>query len=564
MKKLLALLLALAMVFALAACGNNNAQSSNPSDSGSDKGGLDNQQSQGSLEDTANIDNTYVKDEMILGWASATSLTPWGTRNNTPGNYEVYEMLYECDAKGEMYPLLADATYEGSYMAGCDHEPGSGVYTVKIYDYIKDHAGNPVTASDVAYSFMYQYENENTSGWNDLINVEATDDTTVVFTFKEDQDGVGELLNIFCRCFIVSEAAHKASPSQFANDMCGTGPYKFVDYVSGSSVTLEKNEDYWQTNDELRRQEQQANVQKIVYQFIDETAQRVIALKTGTVDFVHEMSADGCTDFLDGGEYADQYNVYSYQAKFVNYLDPNCGEDSIMSDVNMRLAVFNAIDLDGLVTALGGTASRLYSYATGYYTDFDWVDWASKDNYNTRTGVDPTVVKGYLDAAGYNNETLILVTTNNGNMGDVAAIIAAQLMAQGINVETKVLDNSSANALIAESDGWDLSLGMMAGDQNVTVWAHDFSWGNTADGDRTINFIRDQEWEDLLNLCCTEAGHTPENMEKWWDHATENAYTMGLFTSNVYEVLPEDMTYYVLGDKLMPLTGASTYAAPEA
>ena len=149
-------------------------------------------------------------------------------------------------------------------------------------------------------------------------------------------------------------------------------------------------------------------------------------------------------------------------------------------------------------------------------------------------------------------------------MGDVAAIIAAQLMAQGINVETKVLDNSSANALLAESDGWDLSLGMMAGDQNVTVWSHDFSWGNTADGNRTISFITDQEWEDLLNLCCTEAGHTPENMEKWWDHAIENAYTMGLFTSNVYEVLPEDMTYYVLGDKLMPLTGASTYAAPEA
>lgn len=563
MKKLLALLLALAMVFALAACGNN-AQTSNPSDSGSGNSGLDNQANQGALENTDNIDNTYVRDQMVLAWASATSLTPWGTRNNTPGNYEVYEMLYECDAKGEMYPLLADATYEGSYMPGCDHEDGSGVYTIKIYDYIKDHAGNPVTASDVAYSFMYQYQNENTSGWDDLISVEAADPTTVVFTFKEDQDGVGELLNILCRCFIVTEAAHKASPSQFANDMCGTGPYKFVEYVSGSSVTLEKNEDYWQTNDALRRQEQQANVKKIVYQFIDETAQRVIALKTGAVDFVHEMSADGCTDFLDGGEYADQYNVYSYQAKFVNYLDPNCSEDSIMSDINMRLAVFNAIDLDGLVTALGGTCSRLYSYATGYYSDFTWVDWASKDNYNTRTGVDSAAVKGYLDAAGYNGETLILVSTNNGNMGDVSAIIAAQLMAQGINVETKVLDNSSANALIAESDGWDLSLGMMAGDQNVTVWSHDFSWGNTADGNRTINFITDQAWEDLLNLCCTEEGHTAENMEKWWDHAIENAYTMGLFTSNVYEVLPEDMTYYVLGDKLMPLTGASTYAAPEA
>lgn len=563
MKKIIALLLALCMLFALVACGNKSADTPSnnaPADTGSSsvKEQLQEQEIQKEME-TAEVDNTYTRPSITLAQGTATTLTPWGTKNGTPGAYEVYEMLYECDAKGEMYPLLADATYNGSYMPGCDHEKGSGVYTVKIYDYIKDHKGNEITASDVAFSFMHQFQNEATSGWNDLQTVEAKDDTTVVFTFAKEQSDVGQLLNIFCRQFIVDENEYKADEGGFSTTMCGTGPYKFDSYTSGSSLTIVKNEDYWQTNADLRRQEQQANVEKITYQFIDETSQKVIALKTGAVDFVAEMSADGCKDFLDGGEYADKFNVYAYQAKFVNYLSPNCSPESIMSDINMRLAVFNAVDRQGLVTALGGIDTPLTSYATSYYSDYSYVDWAAKDNYNTREGVDSAAVKDYLTKAGYNGEKVVLVSQN----GDAATVVAGMLQAQGINCEAKILDRNSAQAVAADPTAWDLDLGMMAGDFNVTVWLHGFSYGNT-DGTHTQTFVVDQEWEDLLNLCCTEDGHTPENLEKWWDHAVENAYTMGLYAGTAQVILPEDMTVFVQGDKLTPLTGASTYAAPEA
>lgn len=561
MKKLIAILLALCMVLSLAACGGSGASNTPAEPTDSVKEQLENQENQDSLENIENADNTYIKDEITIAWKTATSLTPWGTSNDTPGNYEVYEMLYECDAKGQIYPLLADATYEGNFMPGCDHEAGSGVYTVKIYDYIKDHQGNAITAEDVAYSFMYQFENESTSGWGDLVSVEAADPTTVVFTFTEDQNGLGELNNILCRCFIVDEEAHNASSSGLVNEMCGTGPYKFDSYVSGSTLTLVRNADYWQTNEELRRQEQQANVEKIVYQFIDESAQRVVALKTNAVDFVHELDSNSSLDFADGGEFADQYNVYTYQAKFVNYLTPNCSPESLCSDVNLRLAILNAIDQDGLITALGGTNTRIYSYCSGYYSDYDMVDWAAMDNYNTRTSVDPEVVKGYLEAANYNGEKLVLITAGGA---DAAAIIAAQLAAHGINVEVQALDFSSARAAEGDPKAWDLNLGMMAGDYNVTVWLHGFSFQNTAEGDHSANFVYNKEWDDLLNLCCTGDGHTAENLQAWWQMTVDNAYTMGLYTGNIYDVIPEDMTYVALGDKLTPLPGACTFAAPEA
>jgi ABC-type transport system substrate-binding protein len=178
------------------------------------------------------------------------------------------------------------------------------------------------------------------------------------------------------------------------------------------------------------------------------------------------------------------------------------------------------------------------------------------DNYNTRTAVDAAKVKEYLDAAGYKGEKLVLLTSDNP---DPANVIAGMLTQQGINVEVKALDNASANALMAETEGWDLLFGRMAGDYNVTVWQHGFSYGNTPTGDRTMYHLVDDEWEEMLNTCLDQEGHTPENMKAWWEHCAKNAYAMGLYTGVTYDIMPEDMVFLTFGDKLTALTGASIY-----
>ena len=543
MKKILALLLALTMVFALVACG---PKADTPDPGKTDVPGVS--------EQPGNTDAPApVREEIVVATRTATALTPWGTNNGTPGNYEVYEMLYECDSKGNMYPLLADARVEGNILPGCNNVPGSGVYTVKIYDYIKDHKGNAITAEDIAFCYNYQRENAETKGWNDLQKVEALDATTVQFTFAKDQTNVGQLLNILCRQFIVDEQEFKADQGGFTTTMCGTGPYKFVKYESGSALYLERNEDYWQTNAELRRPEQQANLKKITYKFIDETSQQVIALKTGTVDLVSGMAdLDAAKAFADGGEFADKFSVYQYQQKFVNYLNPNCSEQSIMSDINMRLAVFNAIDRQGLVTALGENFSPLYAYANNYYGDYEWVDFEGMDNYNTRKSVDPAVVKSYLDKAGYKGEKIVLIAQDS----DPATIIAGMLQAQNINCEAKILDRTSMQQTQGDPAAWDLEMGMMAGDANVTVWQHGLDWGKT---NMTSNFIADKEWKGLLDKCQTQEGHNAENMKAWWEYAVENAYTMGLYAAKTNVIIPQDMVTLVMGDKEGILAGASIY-----
>lgn len=393
-KKVISVILAVSMVASMTACGSasgssgggaTNDTTSQTEAPGEEKADAAVVENSASLTDKANIDNTVERDSITIGWQDATTLAPWGTNNDTPGNYEVYEMLYECTSNGERYGVLADES-KGDFEPGCDHEDGTGIYTVYIYDYIVDHAGNPITASDVAFSYNYQFNNETTSGWDDFIEATAVDDYTVQFEFSKEQSNLGWFDNFFCRCFIVNEDSYNASASKLANDMCGSGPYKFVSYTSGSNLVLEKNENYWQ-KDELRHQEQQANVKNLTFQFVSENVQRVNGVATGSLDMVQDMAFESITDFVEGGQYADKANVQAYSQKFIYYLDPNCSEDSPMHDENLRKAVFSAIDQDGLITALGGAYSRLYAYANDYYSDYDMVDWAGLDNYNSKTSV---------------------------------------------------------------------------------------------------------------------------------------------------------------------------------
>ena len=576
MKKTLALLLALAMVLGLAACGGQQSGNAGTSDNSNPAPNAAEtlQENNAALDsDVSNVENTgYIKDYIALNCFAATSLTPWGTSNDTPGNYEVYEMLYECDALSRIYPLLADADrggsyiYQGSPLPGCDHEDGTAVYDVYINDCIYDHNGNHITASDIAFSYNWQKDNEAVSGWNKIVSIEAIDDTTVRFTFTEEVTGVGGLTDIFCRCFIVSEKSFNDSGDQLVGEMVGTGPYKFVSF-DGTAITLERNEDYWQLKaGRTPRQEQMANVQTIVYRMISETSQVVIGLKTGDLTACPEFNnADDANTFSGNPNFQITY----YPQKFVNYLNANNDPASPMSDVNLRKAVYYAVDIDFLIEATGGTYQRLYAYANYYggYNDASWFKWEEMDNYNTYTGGAiegigsnrAEVVKYYLDQSNYKGEKLILLTNGGGD----SEVIVGMLAQYGINAEVKVVDRTSGNTAMADPTQWDLTNGMMAGDNIAVVWEHGFGVANTGTG-KTSNFIDNPEWSALLELCNTAEGHTKENMEAWWQMAVENAYTMGLYATNTYMVLPADMVSPVQGDKLTFLPGACTWAAPEA
>lgn len=503
---------------------------------------------------------------ITVAFTAATSLSPWGTSNSTPGNYEVYEDLFEVDPEGNVFPVLADGSRGGNNPAGVmgyDHEEGSLVYTVYVWDYITDHNGNKVDAYDVAWSYNYQWKNEIVSGWGVLESVVALDETTVEFTFNKELTGVGEFEQIFTLCFIVSEESYNNSSSQLLSEMVGTGPYKMESYTSNVELTLVRNDDYWQTNDEYRHQAQQANVEKIVYKFMNEAATRILSFKTGEIDLSDDIESKYIAEFDEGGEYSDDYKVFTYPAGLIYNLWLNCSEEALTGDINMRLAIYYAIDTEALVRLMGGDEAGYFlakSFGNTVKSDYN-EDWeTSMETYNNYYGSEEeraALVNQYLEAAGYNGEAVRFVYQSD--MSEIATAVIGLLNQYGITVEPHGTDHAGATTIKNQADQWEIDFGQWGGDYLVLEWQHAYDWANTTDADHTVNFIYDQEWQSLLELCYTAEGHTDENMERWVEMLYENAYGMNLFNTSKNIIYPSYITSLYRNNKLVILPGACEY-----
>lgn len=564
MKKIIAMLLALAMMLALVACGGkDNGNGEQPDASDNVQNIVDS--NQGNVaQDNTEIKEAVVIDKVTQLDTAPTNLDP--TAMNNSGMlflWHVYEMPYQMSGfGGELVPVLADAT-KGSFKAGMDHEAGSPDYTLYIREGIIDHAGNELKASDVKFSYDTMVGSGNARGWAQFESCEVVDDYTVKLTFKRELNLAGELTTFFARIFFFTEAAYQASESGFVSDACGTGPYKLESFASGSNMTLVKNDDYWCAPEDMTNQIQQANVQTIEFVYAQETTSQIVALSTGDADFTQNLSLADVSDFQDGGKYADDYNVHVYWDNLTNCLLPNCHEDSLMGDVNMRLAVFYAIDVDALATMqsadVPGSFRACYGMGNPNFPDFS-DSWSSWENYQTVT--DQAKVDEYLKAAGYNGETLEIIAMA-GDTETIATIVVGMLEAAGIKSHITLVDRSTQNVIKGTTDEWDISVESWASnDYIVNVWDKLYKSVNDEGYiSESGQYIKD---DHLLELCLnakTEEGHTQENVDAAQQYMIENAYCMGLTQKCGVLVYPSNVDALYLTDKNQVVVGATTYTA---
>ena len=560
MKKVIALALALCMVLALCACGSSSASTASTdtaSTAASSDAAAANQPdiavSYGNTDvaESEVIDSiTYIQDTQV------SSLNIWDIRTLTPGIvYEIYEMLYGVDDSGEFYPILADAN-RGSWMPGCDHEEGSGDYTIYIYDYITDSAGNHITANDVKFCFDNYRAAGFESGWNAFLSEEVVDDTTIILHCDGELNKLGELQNILCRAFIVSEAAYNASPSQMANDACGTGPYVLTEFVPDTKLVVTARDDYWQTNEELMNPIQKANIKEITLSIISEDTQKVIGLETGNIDIAEKVGQTQVDQLIADG-YGDNYNVYSKAGNMIVYLYCNCHEDSICSNEALRKAILTAVDNESVAMLSNMGQDAVYGLGSSFYPDYN-TDW--EGSFALYQTPDEATIKALLDEAGYNGEPVTVMCANFTSA--YAEPVQALLEQYGINVDLQILDGGMTTTAQSDPTEWDVMFGYMAADDYVVnYWSHllDVTGGYVEGYNQ--NFIADETFQDMLHECMTIDGHTEENMLAFLNYVDEHAYAKGMCTGASILVYPTNMTSVVFTDKGYIVPGACTFAA---
>ena len=533
MKKLLSMILALSMVLALlAGCGGDKNQSnSTPTDNNEVAQSAIDKNKDEVISTEADNETTIKKITQIDN--APSNLDPTAM-NNSGMNFlwEIYEMPYQLTGfGGDLLPVLADAS-KGSFEKGMDHEDGSNEYTLYIRDDIVDHAGNNITASDVVFSYEWMVGSGNARGWSQFESVEAVGDYAVKLTFKRELNLVGELTTFFARIFIVSEKAYNDSPSGLISDACGTGPYKVKEYVSGSKMVLEKNEDYWWPEGEaFNWQGQAANAETIEIVYANEAASMIIALGNGEADITANLTLANAVDFQDGGQYSDQYDIYTFWDNLTYCLLPNCHEDAVTGDINMRLAIFYAASVEGMVAALAedvpGSYRACYGMGNPNFPDFS-DSWANWDNYETKS--DPDLVQKYLDAAGYNGETVNIICMGGGQEETIATYLNGALDAYGIKSAITLVDRTTQTITKADPTKWDISVESWASsDYIVNVW--DKLWKSNNDQgyiSESGQFIKDDEFLDMCLKVKAAEGHNQEAVDAVQQHIIDNAYAMGV------------------------------------
>lgn len=428
---------------------------------------------------------------------------------------EVCERLFGYTEDGDLYGVLAK-----------DYERDGLTYTVNLYDYITDSAGNQMTASDIVFCLDKMVEKGNTSALN-FEKYEATGDYTVEITVNNNN--VATFENSIAGLYFVTQAAYEASSDDMSVDPVGTGPYKVDAYETGSTLTLVKNENYWQKPELCKALEQQANTEKIVYSMITEAAQIVVGLETGALDFAF-VDFSAAERFGEGGEAANHFCAEAIKTWGGNALFFNMSDKSVFKDnIALRKAVLYGIDRQAIIDGVfEGHAINPKTYGQTRYPDAD-PNWDNEDYFE----YDPDYAKECLKEAGYapGELSLKLMFPTSSYCNSMAEIIQAYLDMIGIKVEVLSYENALYNSYKTDPTQYDMMFNGSGGPGTITrIWNNQLNKNiYTSDGAYCAGFLNDPHLQELVETASNVDTNSVETTSAVHDYLIDQAYLMQLY-----------------------------------
>ena len=509
-KKVLSAVMALSMTSALlAGCGGQAASTAAPAAAAAPETEVSVAAEELS---TAAQAETKASSVTVAAMEDPTNMSPWVARTAgwTTAMPEIYETLGQFDKLGgEFYGVLAK---EWEFTS-------DDTVKVTLYDNIFDSQGNHFTANDAKFSM------ESCWAQGELAETAVIDEINVIddFTFElkwKQPIGAGAWESFANNVYMVTQAAFEAAENGMVTDPVGTGPYVLSNYVAGSTTTLTARDDYWKSEDLRKVPFQYANVDEINVQVITETSQFATALQTGSIDASINVGSEDLAQFQN----ADGFQVYSYLSNRGDSLMANCSEDSPLHDINLRKAVFYAIDQDGVCALTsGGQNQPLASFGSVVYSDYDpkWLD----GNFP----YDVDAAKEYLAQSEYPDGVTLQMNIIAGNAASEEEALAIQEYLSQIGITLNLTTYPIAQYLPLEGDStaWDLALNGFNSTYLVNCWAKFFD-RNTIGRETTKNFVNDDELQALMDNALSLEGHNSEGMDAVMDYMQTNAIYKGL------------------------------------
>jgi peptide/nickel transport system substrate-binding protein len=299
---------------------------------GSAPGGAPAAPSGGAAQSNATITISLNADPPSLDPAFSSAFVDRQVHNS------IYDKLVDLDANGKIVPMLAT-----EWKVSDD----GLTYTFTLREGVKFHDGTDFNAEAVKANLERYRTEEKSTRKNELKavdSIEAADAKTLKITLKEP---FAPFLSVLTdrSGMIVSPKAVADQSGDIRNQPVGTGPFKYESRVKGDTITLVRNDQYWQAG--------LPKAAKIVYKILTDANTALINLKAGQVDFTDSVPPQEVANLKSDSNFAVVNEVgFGYQGIWFNTKAPP------LDNKQVRQAIDMLIDRDELVRVLfSGTAT---------------------------------------------------------------------------------------------------------------------------------------------------------------------------------------------------------------
>ena len=227
-------------------------------------------------------------------------------------------------------------------------------------------------------------------------------------------------------------------PVRGLDEYIGTGPYKVGEWKQDQYVKLERNEDYQPSEGAASGLAgDKTGVSDVIYfDVVTDTSTRIAGVKNGQYDVAEEIPLDNYEELSQEAGVKMTAERGGTLNLFLNTTE------GIMANENMRQAILAALNCEDILMASYGN-EELYELNAGWCvpTDAQWGTDAGSEYYNQK---DADKAKKLMKEAGYNNEPLVLVTTEDyAEMYNATLVVQEQLKQAGFNAEVETYDFST-------------------------------------------------------------------------------------------------------------------------
>ncbi len=389
---------------------------------------------------------------------------------------------------------------EGDLAEKWEVAPDGKSITFTLRQGVKWHDGQPFTADDVKFTFDTMLDpkinarfRSNIKGVTEAV-VNSPLSVTLKLTTPLPSLPIQLGYNIHMIPKHVLQGQDINAPKDFLAKPIGTGPFKFVEATPGSTMTVERYDNFHFGAPQLDR---------ITFKVTPDINAQLAQLKTGELDFMLMEPDQAATVKSDNNiviQNASQVNYY-----FIAYNDKR----PLFSDKLVRQALTMAIDREAIVKDVLGGAGQIANGPINPLLAWAYTDEVKKLSY------DPKAAAAQLDAAGWKAGSdgirakdgqkfsfELLVDKGNTTRESVAQIAQQAWKAIGIDAKINVMEFNAAVAKFIAGD-FDSIVNWYITPPDPDV----FAWYSTGGTSNQWNYSNPQV-DDLLTKARSELDQT--------------------------------------------------------